>query len=146
LKDDSKIYIHFSSVTSTGFVGPNDKIPEKIHKRYSRPPTYVEGVNKTLHNSHNYLQVDSKKLKNDAEVAIAAEMVEASYNMMLVSLVTYIVQLQGESHDQMFCCHSYIIKAYPERPYATSTTLNTIPSNNMSGSHHKVIITVANQH
>lgn len=118
----------------------------ETQKRNFRPHTYVEDVNKTLHHSHNYLQVDSKKLKNDAEVPIAAEMVEASYNMMLVSLVTYIVQLQGQSHDQMFCCHSYVLEAYPERPYSTSTTVNTITSNNMLESHDKVTATVADQH
>lgn len=50
--------------------------------------------NKTRHHFHKYLQVDSKKLKDDAEVSFAAEMVEASHNMMLVSPITYVVQLQ----------------------------------------------------
>lgn len=86
------------------FLGPNDKNSLKIHKTAVKPHTSVEDVSSTLHHSRSYLQVDSKKLKNDAEVPFTAEMVEASYNMMLVSLVTYIVQLQGQSHDQKICC------------------------------------------
>jgi len=51
-------------------------------------------LNKTLDHFHKYLQVDSKKLKDNAEVSFVAEMVEASHNMMLVSPVMYVVQLQ----------------------------------------------------
>lgn len=67
----------------------------------AQPLKIYEDDNKILQCLQAYLQVNSKKLKDDTEVPFIAEMVKASHNMILISPITYIIQLQEQSHDQI---------------------------------------------
>ena len=147
--------IHYSSLTWVTIRGQNSRWCSVCHWKFNqflflkqryKLHTYIEGINRPPNQSHDYLQVNSKQLKNDAKVPFTAEMVKASYNMMLVSLVTYAVQLHRRFRSQMLCCYFYMLKAQPERSKIQITTANKNTSNYTSRDHHKVIATATNQH